>query len=220
MKFQLTGQYGELSPVRGMVPHRGIDLGVPENTTLRSIHDGVVERVFDGSGLIGKGVAVRTHDGIKEIYGHMNDVKVKVGDHISEGAIIGLSGNTGNSTAAHLHFGLQKSDGSFVNPTHLAEKVSNYAGSDFHIPSPLETPGMIPQLFGMSGEAIKEHAKELTIEILQGVGEAIGELLASVALVGAGLCIILKVCGWKDGGRWAGMLIGANVILKCLGVKI
>lgn len=227
MKFRLTGQYGELSPVRGMVPHHGIDLGVPENTILRSINDGVVSKVFDGTGLIGKGVAVKMPNGVNEIYGHMNDVKVKVGDHISEGQVLGFSGNTGNSTAAHLHFSLQNPDGTFEDPTYLAEKVANYTGPDFNtgivphiLPTPFETAGLIPHLFGWSGEALKERAREVTLDILSGVGEALGELLMSATLVGSGLCIILKVAGWRDGGRWAGILITVNVLLKFLGVHI
>lgn len=219
MKFRLSGQYGELSPVRGMVPHRGVDIATPENTILRSVSNGVVERVFDGYGLIGKGVAIRMPDGTRSIYGHMNEVKARVGEHISEGGIIGLSGNTGHSTAPHLHFGLQNPDGTFKDPTFLAEKVSNYAGSDFH-PSPFQSTGIIPHLFGWSDETVKEHAKEFTIDILCGVGEAIAELLASITLIGAGLCVLLKVCGWKDGGRWCGILIGVNVLLKFLGVRI
>lgn len=213
MKFRLSGQYGELSPVRGFQPHKGIDLATPENTILRSINDGVVSRVFDGSGLIGKGVAVAMPNGVSEIYGHMNKVSVKVGDHVREGQIIGLSGNTGNSTAAHLHFGLQNPDGSFRDPTSLAEKVANYAGGDF-------VSGPIPKLLGLGGDMIKENAKEATEYILMGVGEALGELISGIALVGAGVCFILKICGWKDGGRWCGILLGANVLLKFLGVKI
>lgn len=226
MKFRLSGQYGELSPVRGMIPHHGIDLAVPENTVLRSIDNGVVSNVFDGSGLIGKGVAIKTPNGIHEIYGHMNQVKVKIGEHVSEGTVIGLSGNTGNSTAAHLHFGLQNANGTFKDPTYLAEKVSNYAGNDFHsaalphiIPNPFQAAGGITQLMGLSGEALKEQAREVTTEIIMGIGEAVGELLCGITLVGVGVCVLLKICGWKDGGRWAGILIGVNVLLKFLGVK-
>lgn len=223
MKFQLTAPYGELSPVRGMIPHTGIDIGVPENTILRTISDGVVEKVFDGTGAawsLGNGVKIRLPDGKKAIYGHMNEVKIHTGERIKEGQIIGLSGNTGNSTGAHLHFGLKDANGNFTDPTYLAEKVSNYAGSDVNIPSPFEAKGIIPRLFGWSGEAIKEQSKEITIEILSGVGEAIVELLTSVSLIGSGVCVLLKVCGWRDGGRWAGILIGVNVLLKCLGVRV
>src|SRR4051812_49408468 len=105
MKFRLTGKFGELSPVRDWQPHSGIDLALPENTTLRSIADGVVDRIYDGTGLIGKGLSVRMLDGTRAIYGHMNEVKAHVGDHLSAGDIVGLSGNTGNSTGPHLHFG-------------------------------------------------------------------------------------------------------------------
>lgn len=226
MKFQLTAPYGELSPIRGMIPHTGIDIGIPENTILRSISNGVVEKVFEGTGAawsLGNGVKIKLPDGKSAIYGHMNEVKLHVGEHIKEGQIIGLSGNTGNSTGAHLHFGLKDREGNFTDPTYLADKVSNYTGSDINLPnihSPFEATGIIPRLFGLSGEAVKENTKEITIEILSGVGEAIAELLTSATLIGSGVCILLKVCGWRDGGRWSGILIGVNVILRYLGVQV
>lgn len=225
MKFKLTSGYGEVSPIRGNMPHLGIDLNCPEGTVLRSISNGVVAKVFDGTGpawSLGNGVKIKMSDGKEAVYGHMRKVKVHVGERIKEGEMIGLSGNSGNSTGAHLHFGLKDANGNFTDPTYLAEKVSNYAGSDVQlpsIPSPLDATGLIPRLFGWSGEAVKEKAKELTIEILSGVGEALAEILASATLIGAGVCIILKVCGWRDGGRWTGILIGVNVLLKFLGVR-
>jgi hypothetical protein len=218
MKFRLTGQYGELSPVRNWQSHSGIDFGMAEGTTLRSITKGTVRLADYGNQNAGKTVLIDSPDGYTYIYGHCHDFVAKNGQYVHSGDIIAHSGNTGHSTSSHLHFGMKDTaTGQFQDPTYLAEKVSNYAGSDFTL-----TPGMgvIPKLFGLSSEAIKEHAKEITIDILCGVGEALAELLASVTLVGAGLCVILRVCGWRDGGRWCGILIGVNVLLKFLEVRI
>jgi murein DD-endopeptidase MepM/ murein hydrolase activator NlpD len=49
VKFRLTGEYGELSPVRNWKSHTGIDFGMAEGTELHSIGDGVINKVFDGS---------------------------------------------------------------------------------------------------------------------------------------------------------------------------
>jgi len=209
MKFRLTGKFGELSPVRNMQPHSGIDLAIPENSTLRSIGEGVVDKVFTGEGLIGKGLSIRLPDGKRAIYGHMNEVKARVGEHVSAGEIIGLSGNTGNSTGAHLHFSLKNPDGSLVDPTPLADKLASISGNDV-------TQGAIPQLLGLGGDALREHAAEATTEILYGIFDALKDLLLGTTLVGSGILILLKVAGWRDGGRWAGVLIFVNILLKFL----
>jgi hypothetical protein len=129
MKFRLSGEYGELSPVRDNLPHKGIDLAMPEGTPLRSIADGVIERVVDyGSKNLGKGVFVRNNDGTLSIYGHMSDIDVKQGAVIKAGEVLGLSGNTGNSTGPHLHYGMKDSAGDFIDPTSYAEKVAESAG--------------------------------------------------------------------------------------------
>jgi murein DD-endopeptidase MepM/ murein hydrolase activator NlpD len=130
MKFRLSSEYGELSPVRINIPHHGIDISMPEGTELRSVMDGVVENVVDyGTKNLGKGVFIRNEDGTLSIYGHMSNIKVKVGEHLHSGDYIGLSGNTGNSTAGHLHYGMKDIGGQWIDPTPLAEKVSNMQGS-------------------------------------------------------------------------------------------
>ncbi|KAA0565357.1 M23 family metallopeptidase [Bacillus sp. CH30_1T] len=129
MKVRMTGRYGEVDKLHPN-GHKGIDLGLSEGTPLRSLYDGVVERVVDyGDENIGKGIIVRFADGREGIYGHLSDIKVKVGQLVSEGDVIGLSGNTGFSTGAHLHFGLKDGNGSFVDPTPLAEKLGEYSQS-------------------------------------------------------------------------------------------
>jgi hypothetical protein len=126
MRVNITSRYGEVSNLHP-AGHTGIDLGISEGTPLRSLFDGVVERVVDyGAENIGKGVIVRFADGSQGIYGHMSRIIVKEGQQISEGDKLGLSGNTGFSTGPHLHFGL-KEDGSFVDPTPLAEKLGDYS---------------------------------------------------------------------------------------------
>jgi murein DD-endopeptidase MepM/ murein hydrolase activator NlpD len=132
MKFQLSSEYGELSEVRNMVPHHGIDLAMPTGTELRSALDGVVEKVVDlGSNNLGKGVFIRNEDGTLSIYGHMSSIKVKVGEHLHAGESIGFSGNTGHSTAAHLHYGMKDAAGTWMDPTPMAEHVSNMSGEGF-----------------------------------------------------------------------------------------
>lgn len=205
MKFRLSAEFGELSPVRNWKPHSGIDLAIPENTTLRAIGEGVVDRVFDGTGAIGKGLSIKFPDGTRAIYGHMNEVQAKIGEHIDAGAVIGLSGNTGHSTGAHLHFGMKDASGHVMDPTPLAEKLAEISGDI--------QPGLIPTMFG---ETIRDKTADVATEIMLGIFDALKDFLLAGTLVGTAVLILLKVAGWRDGGRYAGMLIVANVLLKFL----
>lgn len=122
MIVRITSKFGEVSKVHPS-PHTGIDLAFPEGSPLPSIGNAVVERVVDyGSENIGKGVILRLADGKEVIYGHLSDIKVKVGQMLSEGQIVGLSGNTGHSTGPHLHLGL-KENGHFIDPTPMVNNL-------------------------------------------------------------------------------------------------
>ncbi|WP_053436312.1 M23 family metallopeptidase [Sporosarcina globispora] len=222
MKFRLSGEFGELSPVRNWQPHTGIDLAVPENSTLRAIGEGTIDRIFNGSGAIGKGLSIQLTDGTRAIYGHMNEVTARVGEHVDAGDIIGLSGNTGNSTAAHLHFGLRSPDGTFMDPTPVAEQLAAMSGETSSISKGgifnwfLER-GKVNNYQGYEQESlIREYAKEYVTEFTLGALDALKDLLLGASLVGSALCIILKVAGWRDGSRWAGVLMVANILIKYL----
>ena len=116
-----------------MVPHHGFDLAMPEGTELRSVMNGVVERVVDFGGQnLGKGVFIRNEDGTLSIYGHMSKIKVIAGEHLMAGESIGFSGNTGHSIAAHLHYGMKDAAGHWMDPSPIAENVPNMSGSVFH----------------------------------------------------------------------------------------
>ena len=52
------------------------------------------------------------------LYAHMERIKVKLGQHVKRGDIIGYVGNTGLSTAPHLHYEVRK-DGKAVNPVNF-----------------------------------------------------------------------------------------------------
>lgn len=124
MIVRITSRYGEVSQLHP-TGHKGVDIALNEGTPLRSVSDGIVERVVDlGSENIGKGVIIRYDDNTQTIYGHMSDIKVKVGELVQDGQIIGYSGNTGHSTGPHLHFGLKES-GQFVDPTPFVEQTVN-----------------------------------------------------------------------------------------------
>lgn len=124
MKYRITSRFGEMESFRTH-PHRGVDFSMPEGEPIRSIQNGVVEKVVDyGNQNIGKGVLVKWEDGKTAIYGHMSEIEVREGEIVSAGDLLGYSGNTGHSTAPHLHFGL-KENGHFIDPSPYVEQIQN-----------------------------------------------------------------------------------------------
>lgn len=96
--------------------HAGTDYGMPSGTELPAMFDGKV--TFNGW-MTGYGnyVIVKGEWDGKELgyaYAHMTASKVKVGQEIKAGDLIGLSGNTGVGTGPHLHLELRTSD--FTGP--------------------------------------------------------------------------------------------------------
>ncbi len=98
-------------PVRGRVVSNfsggssdGIDIAVPEGTSVRAAENGVV--IYSGDGLKGFGntVLVRHEDGLVTVYGHASGLKVKRGDNVKRGQEIALSGMSGEADSPKLHF--------------------------------------------------------------------------------------------------------------------
>jgi hypothetical protein len=213
MKFVVTSLFGALEEIRSGVSHKGIDLQMPTGTKLRSITDGIVERVTDyGGKSIGTGVIIRAKDGSTHIFGHMDSVSVKPGDHIHSGDLIGTSGNSGFSTGSHLHFGLWK-DGKYQDPSHLIEKVDAMAGSM----GPLKGTGILTDLIISN---TREKAKETATETIWGILDAIKDVTLdieySVCLIGSGILIILRACGFKHAWLRPSVLLALHVIIRLL----
>lgn len=109
----------------GSGAHYGIDLTAGYGAIVVSSADGVVVMVHggscpDGSGLYsscgggyGNGVTIKHNDQLYTRYGHMqpNSVIVTVGQIVKAGDKLGLEGDSGSSTASHLHFEVRVADG-------------------------------------------------------------------------------------------------------------
>ena len=86
--------------------HNGTDIGVPEGTQVVSPASGeVIATGYDK--LNGNYIRIQ-HETIITAYCHLYSKKVGKGMKVEQGDIIGYSGNTGASTGAHLHFGVQE----------------------------------------------------------------------------------------------------------------
>lgn len=95
--------------------HTGVDFSAPKGTPIYSTGDGVIERVRTEFGGYGKSIIIDHGFGFKTRYAHMNDFEVRVGDKVKRGDKIGTVGNTGSSTAPHVHYEVIKDD-KYVNP--------------------------------------------------------------------------------------------------------
>lgn len=95
--------------------HGGVDIAlydengcnVTEDTYILAAQDGVVVTAYN-DGCWNKGFGnyciIDHGNGVQTLYAHSNEIRVSEGDTVKQGQIIGLVGDTGNTTAPHLHF--------------------------------------------------------------------------------------------------------------------
>jgi murein DD-endopeptidase MepM/ murein hydrolase activator NlpD len=109
----LTSRFG----TRDGRPHNGIDLDLVVGDPVSSAFPGVV-RYAGTCGGFGRLVVVRHYNGLETYYAHLHRLKVKSGDVVDAGDVIGLGGNSGHSTGSHLHFEV-RFKGIPIDPSHL-----------------------------------------------------------------------------------------------------
>jgi len=121
MKTKITSPFGTQRLFNGVFKsyHSGTDFRAAVGTPIKATNDGVVvlakNRFFAGNSII-----LDHGQGIYTGYYHLSRFKVKVGDYVSQGEIIGLAGATGRVTGSHLHFSV-KVNGVQVDPMHFIE---------------------------------------------------------------------------------------------------
>ncbi|MDR2577474.1 MAG: peptidoglycan DD-metalloendopeptidase family protein [Chitinispirillales bacterium] len=116
----VTSRFGQ----RRFLWHYGIDVKLNTGDTVHNALDGIVRVIqFDRRGY-GNVVVVRHHNGLETLYGHLHRVTVEPNQMIKAGEMVGLGGNTGRSTGAHLHFEIRYFGEPF-NPEHIID-FKNY----------------------------------------------------------------------------------------------
>jgi murein DD-endopeptidase MepM/ murein hydrolase activator NlpD len=95
--------------------HYGMDFTAPTGTDIYATGDGVVEETDNSKRGFGNDIVINHGYGYKTLYGHMAAFNVKVGQKVKRGDVIGFVGNTGLSTAPHLHYEVSL-NGVKVNP--------------------------------------------------------------------------------------------------------
>ncbi len=95
--------------------HYGMDFTAPFNTEIYATGDGVIEYLTSSKRGYGNKIVINHGYGYKTLYAHLNGFNVKEGQKVKRGDVIGFVGNSGLSTAPHLHYEVMI-NGKKVNP--------------------------------------------------------------------------------------------------------
>jgi LysM repeat protein len=87
--------------------HKGIDIAGESKTPIHSVDKGVVTKSYF-SGSYGHVVFIKHDNNLETVYAHLNKRNVIEGQVVNQGDVIGLMGNTGDSSGVHLHFEVHK----------------------------------------------------------------------------------------------------------------
>ena len=102
-------------PIDGVVKfHYGTDYAAAEGTPIAAFTDGTVTMTGSEKGY-GNYVQLTHSGGWQTFYAHCSEIQVTWGQQVKRGETIALSGNTGRTTGAHLHFELLH-EGQYTNP--------------------------------------------------------------------------------------------------------
>lgn len=112
---ELTSPYG---PRWGRM-HYGLDIDLETGDEVAAAFEGMV-RISQYHSSYGNVVVVRHNNGLETLYAHLSQRKVKPGDYVQSGQVIGLGGNTGRSYGAHLHFEVRYM-GQAIDPNYIVD---------------------------------------------------------------------------------------------------
>lgn len=113
----VTAEFNEILPGREK-KHTGIDIAGPQGTPILSAASGEVT-FAEWDKDLGLVIIIDHQNGLSTLYGHCSEILVEVGDLVAQGQIIAHLGNTGQSSAPHLHFEIRKDDLSLNPRTYL-----------------------------------------------------------------------------------------------------
>ncbi len=99
--------------------HQGLDFRVPTGTPVAAMNSGTVLLArflyFEGNCVV-----IDHGQGLLTLYFHLSEFKVKEGDQVKRGQIVGLSGGTGRATGPHLHVAVRW-QGTYLDPARLMQ---------------------------------------------------------------------------------------------------
>lgn len=133
--MSVTSPYGtRVHPISGTFRmHNGIDLkAYYEN--VYAVMDGIVtETGWDPRGG-GRFIKVKHYNRFETAYLHLSEIYYKAGEFVKVGFVIAKSGNSGNSSGAHLHFAVRE-NGKYINPVRFLNELleaNEWLAADYH----------------------------------------------------------------------------------------
>ena len=107
----ISSRFGErVHPITGELKHHnGMDIAANMGTAVYAADGGKVV-LAEWYGGYGNCIMIDHGNGYKTLYGHLSSIGVSEGQSVSQGAVIGAVGSTGNSTGPHLHFEVYAND--------------------------------------------------------------------------------------------------------------
>jgi murein DD-endopeptidase MepM/ murein hydrolase activator NlpD len=104
VRGQLSSGYGR----RGGSTHDGVDIRAPRGTPVRAAEAGRVIHSGDGLGDYGEVVILKHAGRYSTVYAHHDAIRVREGEFVEKGDIIGTVGTSGNASGPHLHFEVRR----------------------------------------------------------------------------------------------------------------
>ncbi len=98
--------------------HAGLDFAAPQGTPIYATADGVIKLAGNSGNGYGNYVVINHGYGYETLYGHQYRIKVKAGQRVKRGELIGWVGSTGKSTGPHVHYEVHK-NGRHIDPIYF-----------------------------------------------------------------------------------------------------
>ncbi|MBD5770033.1 peptidoglycan DD-metalloendopeptidase family protein [Marinomonas colpomeniae] len=142
-------------PITGHpAPHNGVDLATPSGTQVLATGDGVVTRIANHK-YAGRYVVIDYTGPYSSRFLHLSKILVKKGQKVKRGQVVALSGNTGRTTGAHLHYELHIK-GRPVNPMTTSIPTTQSISSD----NKSEFDGNVRLWIGMMAKDVSQKQDE------------------------------------------------------------
>ena len=140
-KFKETCEYGRKGNLWKSGYHGGTDLVGLDSEKVYSVCNGTVERAGYDNGGFGNYVRIKEDNSEKRIYlAHLSKIYVKAGQKVTYTTVVGLMGDTGNTTGKHTHVEIREfKNGVAVKKLNASDymgipnKVGEYNSSDYQI---------------------------------------------------------------------------------------